>query len=62
VTARKVSKHLISTYVTVKGSGRFDGRCIDSRNGAEKRCVRDAAAEAARCAREKAATAKKPGK
>jgi hypothetical protein len=52
---RKQPRRLLSTYVTMKPSGRFAARAIDARSGGEASCTKDEAAEAARCAREKAA-------
>ena len=52
---RKQPRRLLSTYVNVRPSGKFQARAIDARNRGEATCTRDEAAEAARCAREKAA-------
>lgn len=51
----KQPRRLLSTYVDMKPSGRFQARAIDARTRGEATCTRDEAAEAARCAREKAA-------
>jgi hypothetical protein len=49
---RKEPKRLISTYVTVKGAGKFGGRSLDKRSGEERRCTKAKAADAAKCARD----------
>jgi hypothetical protein len=53
---RKQSRRLLSTYITVKPSGKFSARAIIASSGNEATCTRQTAEEAARCAREKAST------
>jgi hypothetical protein len=48
---RRQPKRIISTYVTVKGPGKFGGRTINSVTGEERRCTKDSAVEAAKCSK-----------
>jgi hypothetical protein len=51
---RRPSKHLISTYVVRRKTGKFDAHVVDGRTKKEGRCVKTEIDRAISCSRDKA--------